>query len=1358
MSKYSFDRIEPKQFEAMCQALLEKTYRASGNLIQFGDGQDGGREATWTQPIEHQNYTRPVNEIENVPKEWVFQVKYHDISQRGWEKARDAIIDDLAKELNKIVNKHQVPCHAYVMITNVPFTGVRNVGTRDKITIIAEQWKQQIPEVYVWDAADISRMLDTNKDVRTAYLDSILPGDILKAIYQGINFQNDRKKSAFQTYLKFILDCEKSARAQEAGDEQNLPLLEVFIDFTLTLLNFESLLENSRNIKLNRNTSAIGLFSEQYSPFFPNDWSQVRASKALFLLDSDFTLFLGGPGLGKSTLTQFLSLYQAARIIEPDVALSLAKRLKLPQGIDTENLDSYVNPRFPFRVELRRYAKWMSEKFDNGCESYLALYIVEKLINENTSSNLGMDDIFGLASTDPILLILDGLDEVPNIETRQKIIENLRIFVNRVEAEKGDLQVILSSRPNGYSGEFDEFKPVTWKLNELERPDFDEYCEQWLKQRIPSAEERREAKERIEAGMESEAVQRLARSLLQATVILTIVRRKIQIPHQKHLLYKTYVEVIFAREKEKTPLVSKWENELLKLHERVGFELHRKMEQSRIQALNDQDFHYYIYDVLEDCPVTKFGTTTLGNIAQEIIEMATDRLCLLVGKGEKQTEIDFVLQQYREYFAASYLTNHPDADSDLVFFTLIKRGAYWSYVLQFYVAQAHPNQQMSWLNYVDDQDEIINKTIASRAILNILPEFKSTRPKDFERAFKSIFDKKIRWTWLEQESIIDILQVIRSGSAFTNVWKWLDDLSIEDQGNLETELWLLGRIHSLNTPFLPVKEFESKIQELLQQDQTKSSAILACFNNNLIIDLSFCNFSELELVFEKIYYTTRLTDYRTEKHKEFDNIISSQNPIKLCELLCCSFLGKFTTINLLSSESLELSLLQNSVKLRLNSYLTGKFLTKSDLEFLNLAQIETDNIYVNYLQNLIDATKNLTDSVLDQKTRDLEEKITDKYSLMSVWSTDNILGPSITAFSSIDDWQLFRQKLTKLLTDEQDWCTNSVDFNNLPHLWPVLFFHPNHWSLLVEKSLITEEEYQLLLKSSLALILQIPIIPIHLFNGGTISKHSTIIPLTKVLNVALTIAKNYGIEYLGDAKGLDAILWGATIEQITKEETESILYRAMELSPLPPIWSGTLLLLCLHTPLFNIDILVDFWEKNQELRIISVVDSHQNKNLDKSNLINQLLSKDNQSILPLVAAIIACGVSIDEDIQNKLYKRFLDELDNYLDNNNIINLFYLALLNLKPSLEEFVFWQNSEIIKKISELSYYFIKKICQRFLEISHPNYQLNYEKLREKLMIFIEERNDFPPELVLSVLEVILKMDEANLPELRDQDWQRT
>lgn len=162
------------------------------------------------------------------------------------------------------------------MITNVPFTGARNVGTRDQVTALAKKWGRHIPEIYVWDAADLSSMLDVNEDVRTAYIDTILVGDTLKAIYNEATSKANRKQGAFKAYLKFVTDHEGSARAEEAGDEPDLPLAEVFIDLSLRVqdTNYEFPIPMewlAREYKSKPNANAVLL---------PESLMQVRASFA----------------------------------------------------------------------------------------------------------------------------------------------------------------------------------------------------------------------------------------------------------------------------------------------------------------------------------------------------------------------------------------------------------------------------------------------------------------------------------------------------------------------------------------------------------------------------------------------------------------------------------------------------------------------------------------------------------------------------------------------------------------------------------------------------------------------------------------------------------------------------------------------------------------------------------------------------------------------------------------------------------------------------------------------------------------------------------------------------------------------
>ncbi|MBD2604137.1 hypothetical protein H6G81_06255 [Scytonema hofmannii FACHB-248] len=1349
----------PNDFEGMAQALLEKTYRIGGNLIQFGSGKDGGREATWTQPPDHPEYSRPANQNSDIPKEWVFQVKYHDLDQRGWSVARDAVIEDLEKELEKIFHKYKVPCHAYVMITNVPFTGAINVGTRDKVTAIAQKWKKHIPNIYVWDAADLSRMLDANESVRTAYIDTILTGDTLKAIYKEANFKGDRRKSAFKAYLKFVTEREGTARAEEAGDKADLPLAEVFIDLTLKTRDSK----RERSIEWLKEENRLK--DSSTSTLLPENLTQVRASFALFLADGPYILLLGGPGLGKSTLTQFLALYQAARTFPSNLALRLAGRLKLPDGMNAEDLDAYVRPRFPFRVELRRYARWMSEQQQNQRTSELARYIAEALINANTSSTLEMDDVFDLASQDPILLILDGLDEVPNPETRQQIIENLQTFLLRVDSEQGDIQVILSSRPKGYSGEFEGFEPITWELNELERSDFDEYCAQWLKNRIRDEDERSEAKERISRGMMSEEVQRLARSLLQATVILTIVQGKIEIPHQRHILYKKYVEVIFDREKNKSQIVSERGNELLRLHERVGYELHCKMEQTRIEALDRDTFRNYVLNVLENYSGTELGKKTLRDVADEIIDAATDRLCLLVGKGKDQTDVDFVVQQFREYFAAVYLFNHPNADPDKVFAMLVRRGAYWAYVLQFYVAQASPNQQLGWVKNIDDQDDnensaeaIVEATRTRRSVLNILPEFSLQSNTSLERILKIIFSKKTRWTWLEQESPIEILQ-LRSNFNRKTLWKLFYNFSTEDKATLVVELWLLARLSSGHPEDL--KNICDKIQNLLEQENTRQVAIFIALQHDLKVNLINSAISEVETAFEEYRYKEIRKQTYNGKH-QLSNIFSYQTKEKQCELIL-SRLGSWVDKDFfIMSKSawkiifpeVGLSFFDREISLLIIPYLCRNSKSLQALKSLSDKLGKIEGVYAEYLRHIVQAIQEPTNSALDNKARTIEKQIQEKISLK--WRTENVLGPPVSAFSSVEEWEEFKRELRRVSSDQAKWIAKNGDFHKTESLWTALFFHPDHWPLLVAEGLITEQEYKYLLSTPLVNILKVPVTPLNIFEGISRRTAGTpAIPFSKIIRVALNIVEKEGIERITKARGLEGFLWRRRIHSVTIEEAENLLCQANMLPPLPSIWAGAILRLCLDIPELNLDILLEFWDKN-EIGKPRFIYFPEDKLSDKHNqLLEKLLSSSRASALRLGIAIVAYGRP-NKKIQTRLRDRLLSESFSYLNSDDTPYAFYQTLFNLDPSLEEFSLWLEPEVLYRMCNKPW-MLDQLRRRFSSATDPKYQLSHEQLRQHLSSFIIQRSDYPQTVVLGALEAILKIDETNLSPLHNTMWQQ-
>lgn len=792
MSKYTFDRLGADRFETLVQALLEGL-RATGHLIQFGAGKDGGREATWTQPVDHPTYRRPTTEPHDVPKEWVFQAKYHDLGIRGWEGARTQVESELQSELTKITSVHKVPCHHYVLVTNVPFSGVRHVGTRDRVNAIRDRWQAQIPEIDVWDATDLSRMIDANPGVRTTYLDDILPGDVLRELLYSLDETYSRRAIIIRTYLRSLLRSERDARAEEAGDESPLPLEKVFVDLNVRLA------APSRGTPHTHNLVDGLLWSTEIDTpqqHLPDVIEGAPASFVFLRATHDFMLLKGGPGVGKSTITQFLTLYHAARVVDTLTANRLTAHLKLTGDVTPETLDGHVRPRIPFRIELRRYAQWTTEREATQQPAYIADYLAAR-VGTAASTSLGTEDFFSIARGNPILVILDGLDEVPHPNRRARIFEELDRFVDRCGAEPVDFQLILSSRPQGYHGEYDRFTPVEWHVCDLDRKDFDSYAGRWISARITGSDERADAMARIEMGLRAPAVQQLASTLLQATVMLTIARRKHAIPHARHKLYEKYVEVVFQREQNKQT-VQAYETPLMRLHELVGYRLLCRMaSDSGGSALPALEFRRAVRQVFEE-----FGDRSAGASVSEVVDqiatLATDRLCFLAGKGEQQADVDFIIQPFREYFAAAYLAHHEEAQTDSVYEALSTRAHVWMNVLQFYCAFRSSADQKNWINEADCADIrdtgwafTVSAFLRRQVLVRVLPEFSRPKNEYIRRAFANVLQNATRWLWAESSEIGPLLRAFVGDEALAYAREFLLPLSESDPQALFAELTVL---------------------------------------------------------------------------------------------------------------------------------------------------------------------------------------------------------------------------------------------------------------------------------------------------------------------------------------------------------------------------------------------------------------------------------------------------------------------------------------------------------------------------------------------------------------------------------------
>ena len=1363
MSKYEFHRMGSETFEHMVQALLENRRRGFGALIQFGPGADGAREATWLQPPDHPEYTRPTNATSDVAKKWVFQVKFHEIGLRGWAGAGAAVVSDLKSELEKLTVKHSVACDHYVLITNVPLSGARRIGTRDQLIKIAEEWQNRVSAVEVWDAVDLSRMLDNNTDVRTAYDELILPGDVIAAIYRQMQFQVNRRESTFRGYLQYLVTNESEARADEAGDEDPLPLSRVFVDQTLRL-DKESIPEGYRDV-------IEGWVSTMHrepriESITPTDLDAVSSSYALLLAPHDKLMLLAGPGYGKSTITQFLALYHASRILSPDYARRLAERLKLPAGILPETLDAFCEMRFPFRIELRRYSKWRRSLSGDREPLGLATYIVRELIGKNVASNLVEDDVFELASRNPILIILDGLDEVPNKESRDEILKDCDAFIFRCSGENADLQIVMSSRPQGYNGEFDRFEPVRWRINDLSGEDFKTYCNAWLHERIKNADECLEAEERLSRGMESEAVRRLATTLLQTTVMLTIVRRKSDIPGERHKLFAKYVDVVFEREKAKIEIISLYERELRRLHEMVGYRLHEAIGRGDEGPVPADRFRNYVREVWHLLRGDEHFEGVPNLECNKIVELATNRLVFLSGKGERQTDIDFVIQPYREYFAALYLSNHTEAEPDKVYDCLVERGPFWLNVLQFYVALAKPAQQFAWIHHAIERpqakggiERLVLEVQYQRATLATLAEYGDLPQAHFQKGISVALPLVNWWMWVGQDWAISIVRSIRSGDVWRELLRAAQRI---ENPSAAFVLWLLPRV-------VPASSSEyhalgALVSRLLKLPGFCQEAVAATLLYDLPVNLTEEHEEAVITVLSEFPFQRSLQ----AKAKTGTEIFRRLPRSTLLHLICSRAshmpaLGNLTDpwrFLELPVETRNLEVVEFSPSAE-QIGVTQPLWTRirvANQEILRLNVINESNAHERYLHGLFEALRRPDDVDSDLRARKLEAALPSEPS----WAIGSfaVLGPSPAEFSCKEDWIAYKNGVKEFFNDSEGvkeltslLMTYLQPAAESTHSWTTLLVHPKHWEMLLTVGLISATELNRLRACKWATLMGLPNRLIEFYQchsyGYYLDRRRQTLPLLAILKVAVLL-HNGG--HLDESTVAVTILYEADPSNLTGDDMNELISSIQNPASLPTSWAQIIVSFAASTSDIDTHRLAELWRALNQVKPIHLLFAHPVDGTTPKVVMALLETEDKDSV-NLAAAIIRQLHELEESASLTINRKLAHAIRKLgIASANQV----YALCRTRATISEMELYSDAVWCGAAAALSSHMAPRIAERIVSMPHALPRSDYTELSASLAKIIEGAKGFPDVIAVAAINAITQLDVMSREPLNELMWQ--
>jgi hypothetical protein len=682
---------------------------------------------------------------------------------------------------------------------------------------------------------------------------------------------------------------------------------------------------------------------------------------------------------------------------------------------------------------------------------------------------------------------------------------------------------------------------------------------------------------------------------LQATVMLTIVRRKSDIPEERHKLFEKYVDVVFQREKTKNDLIARYEPELKLLHEMVGYQIHEAVARGEAGVLPEDKFKELVWTVWRLVRGDEQLQVVPNQEIQRIYELSTDRLVFLSGKGTKQSDIDFVIQPYREYFAASYISNHMEADPDKVFTCLVERGAYWQQVLRFYSAIAKPAQQLTWAygaalppSGLAWPDSLVKGLQTRRAVLFALPEFVRFQFEQLRNTISGCLPESEWWTWLGQEWAVPILGGLRNGEAWRELWKTFNRTADHSFGSRLFALWLFPRVIPANAP--EYADFLGFVSAALADSKLAKQAIEVTLLYELPIDLDLVAEKTLFDGLDAVPYSGRL-GHRTATRA----LLKRLSWPRALRFLCTSFQtysGLDDGVSIWEFAGLPVEKTRSaSPEVDTSGGPTIGICTPNWLSFsihgqgrLPLAgSLGTEGVYAAYLRALFAALQQPDNPALYQKAKAAAMILPQP---VAWWlSCESVLGQSPDQFRSSDDWSRYKAEMRDVFSKPSELTllrsiasTFGAAGDKNANEWTVLLLPPSQWQCLVSEGLLPAGYVANLRTSRWAQTVSLSKGFIELATVfqeySQISSSRCRIPFVKLMEIAVTL-HNRGELFESDIAGETLRLADPTT--IEADEIHGIIKKVQDPSKLPQSWVGSFFDVALRIEWIDLGLLSKFW-------------------------------------------------------------------------------------------------------------------------------------------------------------------------------------